>query len=120
MPGANGGDAPDDRALDRLLRRRVPVKSGVPQGARRATPAAARETQQPQPAAIPKREPDALLPLCVRIPVAVQMLGFCRTKIYQLIKRGELETVEIDGSTRVTMRSLQAFVERHARVRGFR
>lgn len=46
------------------------------------------------------------------------MLDVCRSKIYHLIGRGELESLKIDGSTRITVRSLQAFLERHARIKG--
>lgn len=53
-------------------------------------------------------------PFCVRIMVAAQMLGVGRTKIYTLIKRGELRTIKLDGSVLITMTSLEAFVERYA------
>lgn len=56
-------------------------------------------------------------PFFVRIRVAAQMLGIGRTKVYHLIKRGELETIKLDGSALVTMKSINAFVQRCARSR---
>lgn len=51
-------------------------------------------------------------PLTVRILVAVQLTGIGRSKLYELIKSGELETVKIGTATLVTMASLRRLVER--------
>ncbi len=50
-------------------------------------------------------------PICVRVNDAARMIGVGRTKLYQLIATGELETVKIGKATRVTTASLQKFVE---------
>ncbi|WP_404337924.1 helix-turn-helix domain-containing protein [Sphingomonas sp. MMS12-HWE2-04] len=42
------------------------------------------------------------------------MLGIGRTKVYQLINRGELETIKLDESVLIPVRSLEAFVARHS------
>ncbi|WP_255325961.1 helix-turn-helix domain-containing protein [Sphingobium sp. 15-1] len=42
------------------------------------------------------------------------MLGIGRTKLYALIKRGELKTIKLGGSVLITMTSLEAFVQRCA------
>lgn len=50
-------------------------------------------------------------PLTVRIPVAIQLTGIGRSKLYELIKSGDVETVKIGTATLVTMASLRRLVE---------
>lgn len=117
MSRADGRDRSGDRALNRLLRR--PVNFALPPRARGNKSGQVADPEHKTGRADPARQRDITIhPLCVRIPMAVQMLGVCRTKVYHLIQRGELETVKIDGSTLITTRSLEAFVDRHARIRG--
>ena len=52
-------------------------------------------------------------PICVRVNDAARMIGVGRTKLYELISRGELETVKIGKATRVTTASLHNLVKRH-------
>ena len=52
-------------------------------------------------------------PICVRINEAARMIGIGRTKLYELISSGELETVKIGKATRITTASLRRLVERH-------
>ena len=52
-------------------------------------------------------------PICVRVNDAARMIGVGRTKLYELISRGELETVKIGKATRITTASLHRLVERH-------
>ena len=51
-------------------------------------------------------------PICVRINDAARMIGIGRTKLYELISSGELETVKIGKATRITTSSLRRLVER--------
>jgi hypothetical protein len=51
-------------------------------------------------------------PLTVRIPVAVRLTGIGRSKLYELIKSGDVETVKIGTATLITMASLRRLVER--------
>lgn len=51
-------------------------------------------------------------PICVRINDAARMIGIGRTKLYELIASGELETVKIGNATRVTTASLNALIRR--------
>ena len=51
-------------------------------------------------------------PICVRINDAANMIGVGRTKLYELIAAGELETVKIGKATRVTTASLRELVKR--------
>ena len=53
-----------------------------------------------------------LEPLTVRIPVAVKLTGIGRSKLYELIKAGEVETVKIGASTLVSVASLRRLVQR--------
>ncbi|MEE4209466.1 MAG: helix-turn-helix domain-containing protein [Parvularcula sp.] len=50
-------------------------------------------------------------PICVRVNDAARMIGVGRTKLYELISSGELETVKIGKATRITTASLHKLVE---------
>ncbi|WP_404333822.1 helix-turn-helix domain-containing protein [Sphingomonas sp. MMS12-HWE2-04] len=91
--------------MDMLLRRRVKLR---PKGRPAVTP--------PEPARLQSFAPldPVLPPLCVRIPAAAKMLGIGRTKLYQLINGGEIETVKLDGAVLIPVRSLESFVARHS------
>lgn len=52
--------------------------------------------------------------ICVRINDAARMIGVGRTKLYQLIATGELETVKIGKATRVTTASLYELIRGRA------
>jgi excisionase family DNA binding protein len=54
-------------------------------------------------------------PLTVRIPVAVQLTGIGRSKIYELIKARKLDTVKVGASTLITVASLKRLVEKPRR-----
>lgn len=56
------------------------------------------------------RQADAILiePLTVRISTAVQLTGISRSRLYELIQSGELETVKVGRSTLIPYRSLKA------------
>lgn len=51
-------------------------------------------------------------PICVRVNDAARMIGIGRTKLYELIATGDLETVKIGKATRVTTASLRGLVDR--------
>ena len=55
-----------------------------------------------------------LEPITVRIPVAVQLTGIGRSKLYELIKAGEVETVKVGTATLVKVASLRRLTERGA------
>lgn len=56
--------------------------------------------------------PQLVEPICVRVNDAARMIGVGRTKLYELISSGELETVKIGKATRITKASLHRLVER--------
>ncbi len=49
-------------------------------------------------------------PLTVRIAEAVRLTGLCRSKIYELIASGDIETVKVGRCTLIPMASLRALV----------
>ena len=51
-------------------------------------------------------------PICVRINDAARMIGVGRTKLYELIADGEVQTVKLGKSTRVITASLHRLVMR--------
>ena len=53
-------------------------------------------------------------PICVRINDAARMIGIGRTKLYELIAKGEIETVKIGKATRVITASLRELIKRQS------
>ena len=51
-------------------------------------------------------------PICVRVNDAARMIGVGRTKLYELIAAGEVETVKLGKSTRITTASLHDLIRR--------
>ncbi|TAJ77335.1 MAG: DNA-binding protein [Sphingobium sp.] len=51
-------------------------------------------------------------PICVRVNEAARMIGVDRTKLYELIAAGEVETVKLGKATRITTASLHNLVRR--------
>ena len=56
-------------------------------------------------------EAPGLEPISVRIPGAVRMTGLSRSRIYELMKSGEIEFVKVGGSTLILVESLRAFIQ---------
>jgi excisionase family DNA binding protein len=57
--------------------------------------------------------------LLVSVTEAMHLIGVGRTKFYQLVTAGEIELVKIGTASRVTVASLESYVERlRAQVRG--
>ncbi|MFA6123011.1 helix-turn-helix domain-containing protein [Sphingomonas sp.] len=46
-------------------------------------------------------------PLTVRIATAVQLTGISRSRLYELIQSGDLETVKVGRSTLIPFKSLR-------------
>ncbi len=51
-----------------------------------------------------------LEPISVRVPVAVQLTGIGRSKLYELIADGQLETVKIGASRLILVSSLKQLI----------
>jgi len=58
-------------------------------------------------------EPVVSEPLCVRISIAAKMLGIGRSKLYELIGAGELETVKLGKSRLIVTRSIHDLIVRN-------
>ncbi len=54
----------------------------------------------------------AIEPITVRISMAVQLTGLSRSRIYELIEAGDLETVKVGRSTFIPFKSLKGLFER--------
>jgi hypothetical protein len=50
--------------------------------------------------------------LCVRVYVAARMIGIGRTKLYELIGNGEVDTIKVGKARLVTTASLNVMIER--------
>lgn len=51
--------------------------------------------------------------LTVRIREACRMTGIGRTKIYELIQDGEIETIKVGTMTLIPVAGLERFIEAH-------
>jgi hypothetical protein len=49
-------------------------------------------------------------PISVRIPEAVRLTGLSRSRIYELMKSGDIEYSKVGSSTLILVRSLRDFV----------
>jgi len=52
-------------------------------------------------------------PISVRIPDAVRLTGLSRSRLYELMKGGEIEFVKVGGSTLIPYDGLRAFIAAH-------
>lgn len=57
------------------------------------------------------RGDEDLEPLTVRIPTAVRITGLSRSRIYELILAGDLETVKVGRATLIRYGSLQKLTQ---------
>ena len=50
-------------------------------------------------------------PISVRIPEAVRLTGLSRSRIYELMKSGDIEFVKVGSSTLILVESLRCFLQ---------
>lgn len=55
---------------------------------------------------------DRLEPICVRIREAVRLSGLSRSRVYELMRSGDIEFAKVGGSTLILLDSLRRFIER--------
>ena len=60
----------------------------------------------------PVPEEATVEPISLRIPEAVRLTGLSRSRIYELMKSGEIAYAKVGNSTLILMDSLRAFIER--------
>lgn len=53
--------------------------------------------------------------LSVRIPVAVELTGISRSKLYELIRTGQVAIVKVGAATVIPMESLRQFIDANKR-----
>lgn len=51
-------------------------------------------------------------PITVRIPEACRITGIGRSKLYELIKAGDIPTIKVGSMTLVPVKGLEGFLER--------
>lgn len=51
-------------------------------------------------------------PICVRIREAARLTGLSRSRLYELMKSGDIEFVKVGCSTLIPYEGLRAFIER--------
>ncbi len=57
----------------------------------------------------------AIAPISVRISTAVKMTGLGRSKIYELIRDGALDTIKIGSATLIPVASLHCLLKKNRR-----
>ncbi len=50
-------------------------------------------------------------PISVRIPEAVRLTGLSRSRVYELMKSGDIEFVKVGSSTLIPVESLRRFID---------
>lgn len=56
-------------------------------------------------------DPPVAEPISVRIPEAVRLTGLSRSRLYELMKSGDIQYAKVGASTLVLVASLRQFVE---------
>lgn len=56
-------------------------------------------------------EVPALEPISVKIPEAVRLTGLSRSRIYELMKSGDIQFAKVGSSTLIIVHSLRAFIQ---------
>lgn len=80
---------------------------------RRASSKRSDEPELIQPRLNSEIEASPTRTLCVRVPVAAQMLGVGLTKMYELIGAGEIQIVKLGRVTLVPVANLEELIARH-------
>jgi excisionase family DNA binding protein len=57
-----------------------------------------------------KIEPRAAEPISVKVPEAVRLTGLSRSRIYELMRSGDIAYAKVGSSTLILVESLRAFV----------
>ena len=54
-------------------------------------------------------------PIAVRVPDAARLIGLSRSRLYELMKRGEVEYIKVGGATLIPYEALRDFIARQPR-----
>ena len=55
-------------------------------------------------------------PVAVRVPEAARLIGLSRSRLYELMRRGEVDYVKVGGATLIPYEGLRAFIARQRRL----
>lgn len=55
---------------------------------------------------------EGLEPIAVRIPQATRLTGISRSRLYELMRSGDIEFAKVGASTLILVDSLRSFIER--------
>lgn len=69
-------------------------------------------TRRPDGGLVSRDPTNSVELLTVRIRRAVELTGISRSKLYELIKAGEIETMKVGATTLIPFASLRDFMER--------
>lgn len=58
-------------------------------------------------------------PISVRIPEAVRLTGLSRSRIYELMRSGDIEFAKVGRSTLILVESLRRFIDNQRVTRSF-
>jgi excisionase family DNA binding protein len=58
-----------------------------------------------------RSERDIGEPISVKIPEAVRLTGLSRSRIYELMKSGDIEFAKVGSSTLILIESLRGFIQ---------
>lgn len=54
-------------------------------------------------------------PLLFSVPQIAKMIGFSRTKTYELVQSGKIPSILVEGRTRVTRKALEIWIGQQPR-----
>lgn len=57
-----------------------------------------------------KSPADAMEPISVRIPDAVRLTGLSRSRLYELMRSGDIDHAKVGSSTLILVESLRQFI----------
>ncbi len=122
MTPANTNHADRTPKPGTVIRRRRSAPSSLPTSPSAQPPRRRRRTPPPGPTALEDRDPHqegttpgrTLGPL-YDVGAAARWLSISRSKVYELMASGELASVQIDRSRRITRAALEDYVERLSR-----
>lgn len=71
-----------------------------------------RRRATPEDGAVATHTPPPFAPITVRIPDACRMIGFGRSKLYELIADGQVEVIKLGTVTLIPVASLKVLIDR--------
>jgi excisionase family DNA binding protein len=77
------------------------------------------EGKPPQAVRQASVEPNPIGPLLLTAEQAAVVLSICRTKVYELMRTGQLESIQIGSSRRIPVGALDEYVDRLRKSSGF-